>query len=225
MVDSGLIESDDGICRCFWYGGKDDYLEYHDHEWGRPVTDDRRLFEKICLEGFQSGLSWLTILRKRENFRAGFANFDFDAVAHFNKDDVERLVQDAGIIHHRGKIESTINNARRACEMRDEFGSLAAYFWAFEPAPDQRPSRLDHAILMTMGKTETSTAISKDLKKARLELRRPDHRLCLHAGNGDGQRPYRGMLRACGMRGRARRACPASEIRLMPRLAALRSMV
>ncbi len=165
MTDSGLIESDDGISRCFWYGGKDDYLEYHDREWGRPVTDDRRLFEKICLEGFQSGLSWLTILRKRENFRAAFANFDFDAVAHFDKEDVERLVQDAGIIRHRGKIESTINNARRACEMRDEFGSLAAYFWAFEPTPDQRPSRLDHATLMTMGKTETSTAISKDLKK------------------------------------------------------------
>ena len=165
MAENGLIESEDGVCRCFWYGGKDDYLEYHDREWGRPVTDDKRLFEKICLEGFQSGLSWLTILRKRENFRAAFAGFDFDAVAHFDKDDVERLVQDAGIIRHRGKIESTINNARRACEMRDEFGTLAAFFWAYEPTPEQRPKRIDHATLMTMGKTEVSTQFSKDLKK------------------------------------------------------------
>ena len=165
MADSGLIEGEDGKNRCFWHGGKEDYRHYHDQEWGRPVTDDRQLFEKICLEGFQSGLSWLIILRKRENFRAAFAGFDFDAVAHFDDTDVERLVLDAGIIRHRGKIVSTINNARRACEMRDAFGSLAAYFWAYEPTHDQRPSSLDRATLMTLGKTETSTAMSKDLKE------------------------------------------------------------
>ncbi|WP_419909820.1 DNA-3-methyladenine glycosylase I [Hoeflea sp.] len=165
MTDSGLIRGEDGELRCFWYGGKDDYLHYHDHEWGRPVGDDTRLFEKICLEGFQAGLSWLTILRKRENFRAAFAGFDFEKVARFDEADIERLVTDAGIIRHRGKISSTINNAKRAQELRDEFGSLAAYFWAFEPGPEDRPARLDHATLMTLGKTDVSTAISKDLKK------------------------------------------------------------
>ncbi len=165
MPDKGLIEGPDGRMRCFWYGDKDDYLHYHDHEWGRPVDNDIRLFEKICLEGFQSGLSWLTILRKRENFRAAFAGFDFDKVARFDDDDVERLVADAGIIRHRGKITSTINNAKRAIEMRDEFGSLAAYFWAYEPGPENRPERLDHETLMGLAKTDVSTAISKDLKK------------------------------------------------------------
>ena len=165
MSNSGLIEGEDGKLRCFWYGNKDDYLHYHDNEWGRPVDDDNRLFEKICLEGFQSGLSWLTILRKRENFRAAFAGFDFEKVARFGEADIERLVTDAGIIRHRGKIASTINNAKRALELRDEFGSLAAYFWSYEPGPEDRPARLDHATLMTLGKTEISTAISKDLKK------------------------------------------------------------
>ena len=165
MSEKGLMTGADGKQRCFWYGGKDDYLHYHDFEWGRPVKCDIRLFEKICLEGFQSGLSWLTILRKRENFRAGFAGFDFEKVARFDETDVERLVNDAGIVRHRGKIESTINNAKRALEMRDEFGSLAAYFWYYEPGADLRPDRVDYDTLMTMAKTETSTAISKDLKK------------------------------------------------------------
>ncbi len=162
---TGLIEGDDGQLRCFWHGGMDDYLAYHDIEWGRPVDDDVRLFEKICLEGFQSGLSWLTILRKRENFRAGFAGFDFHKVADFGDEDIERLLGDAGIVRHRGKIESTINNARRAVELQREFGSLAAYFWRFEPQPQDRPKKLDKATLFTLGKTETSTNISKDLKK------------------------------------------------------------
>ncbi|WP_343225664.1 DNA-3-methyladenine glycosylase I [Oricola nitratireducens] len=161
----GLIEGPDGKVRCAWHGNLDDYLAYHDREWGRPVDNDIRLFEKICLEGFQSGLSWLTILRKRDNFRAGFAGFDFEKVARFTGDDVERLVQDAGIIRHRGKIVSTINNARRALELRDEFGSLAAYFWTHEPPADERPAVLDWATLRAMPKTGTSTAISKDLKK------------------------------------------------------------
>ena len=161
----GLIEGPDGKVRCAWHGNQDDYLAYHDREWGRPVDDDIRLFEKICLEGFQSGLSWLTILRKRDNFRAAFAGFDFEKVARFTGDDVERLVQDAGIIRHRGKIVSTINNAKRALELRDEFGSLAAYFWTHEPPAAERPAVLDWATLRAMPKTGTSTAISKDLKK------------------------------------------------------------
>ncbi len=164
-MTTGLIEGADGVTRCFWAGDQEDYRRYHDNEWGRPVTDDRRLFEKICLEGFQSGLSWLTILRKRENFRAAFAGFDFDKVADFGAEDVERLLQDAGIVRHRGKIESTINNARRAKELIAEAGSLAAWFWRFEPSAGQRPPTLDRTTLATLAKTETSTLISKELKK------------------------------------------------------------
>ncbi|MEM1377523.1 MAG: DNA-3-methyladenine glycosylase I [Pseudomonadota bacterium] len=160
MTD-GLIIGEDGKVRCWWHDNKPDYLDYHDNEWGRPVTDDTRLFEKICLEGFQSGLSWLTILRKRENFRAGFDGFDFEKVAFYGDDDVERLVQDAGIIRHRGKIKSTINNAQRAIELRKEFGSLATYFWKWEP----KEQVVLKSISDVPGFTETSTAISKDLKK------------------------------------------------------------
>nr|WP_210320093.1 DNA-3-methyladenine glycosylase I [Pseudaminobacter soli] len=160
-----MLEGSDGVVRCFWAGDQDDYRRYHDEEWGRPVKDDRRLFEKICLEGFQSGLSWLTILRKRENFRAAFAGFAFERVAEFGEADVERLLNDPGIVRHRGKIESTINNARRAKELVVEAGSLAAWFWQFEPTDAQRPQRLDHAALIRLGKTETSTLISKELKK------------------------------------------------------------
>lgn len=163
-LPEGLVRGEDGKVRCWWHGGKPDYLTYHDTEWGRPVADDTRLFEKICLEGFQSGLSWLTILRKRDNFRAAFAGFDFEKVARFDEADVERLVGNAGIVRHRGKIESTINNARRAIEMRKEAGSLAAWFWAREPGPDERPVVADHATLTAMAKTPTSVAISKDLK-------------------------------------------------------------
>jgi DNA-3-methyladenine glycosylase I len=151
--------------RCWWCGEDELYVRYHDEEWGRPVTHDTRLFEKICLEGFQAGLSWITILRKRENFRKGFAGFDIKKVAKFTEKDVERLAQDAGIIRHRGKIESAINNARRALEMQKEFGSLAAYFWSWEPKAAERPKIYDAASLKAMGKSETSLAISKDLKK------------------------------------------------------------
>jgi DNA-3-methyladenine glycosylase I len=165
QVPAGLIRGEDGRLRCWWHGNKPDYLSYHDEEWGRPVTDDCRLFEKICLEGFQSGLSWLTILRKRENFRAAFAGFDLAQVAQFGDADIERLLADAGIVRHRGKIVSTINNAQRALELVAEKGSLAAYFWSFEPAPEDRPERCDHATLSVLGQTETSRAISKDLKK------------------------------------------------------------
>ena len=163
--ETGAMVGSDGVARCWWHGGLEDYTAYHDNEWGRPMGDDVRLFEKICLEGFQAGLSWLTILRKRENFRNGFAGFDFEKVALFEPSDVERLLTDTGIVRHRGKIESTINNAKRALELRDEFGSLAAYFWQFEPGPDDRPERVTREAVNAMGKTEVSTKVSKDLKK------------------------------------------------------------
>ncbi|MCT8267082.1 DNA-3-methyladenine glycosylase I [Afifella sp. JA880] len=161
----GLVREDDGQSRCFWCAGDPLYRAYHDREWGRPVEDDIRLFEKICLEGFQAGLSWLTILRKRENFRAAFAGFDFREVARFGEPEVERLVKDAGIIRHRGKIVSTINNAKRAIEIVEETGSLASFFWSFEPHEHARPERLDHATLVKLAHTEESAALSKTLKK------------------------------------------------------------
>jgi DNA-3-methyladenine glycosylase I len=165
MEKAGIIIGDDGRGRCFWHGGLEDYRRYHDEEWGRPVTDDFRLFEKICLEGFQSGLSWLTILRKRENFRAAFAGFDFDKVAEFGEEDIARLLADAGIIRHRGKIVSTINNAGRARELRDEFGSLAKFFWSFEPGTHERPEMMDLATLRANPTTPVSVLLSKTLKK------------------------------------------------------------
>lgn len=161
----GLTRGEDGLFRCWWHGGRDDYVAYHDNEWGVPVGNDHLLFEKICLEGFQAGLSWLTILRKRDNFREAFESFDFEKIARFDESDVERLVENAGIVRHRGKIVSTINNAKRAIEMVDEEGSLAAYFWSFEPSSEQRPAKLDHATLCSLAKTDISTQLSKDLKK------------------------------------------------------------
>ena len=152
-----LVSGDDRHDRCWWGTSTPDYVAYHDTEWGFGVDDDHRLFEKLCLEGFQSGLSWLTILRKRENFRAAFAGFDPRLVADFDENDVDRLLNDAGIVRHEGKIRSTINNASRALEMIDEFGSIAAYMWphaTFGDAPTEIPPT-----------TATSTAISKDLKK------------------------------------------------------------
>ena len=163
-MKKGLRE-DGGVVRCFWAGEHADYQHYHDEEWGRPVTDDHRLFEKICLEGFQSGLSWLTILRKREGFRRAFADFDFERVARFRPNKVEGLLQDTSIVRHRGKIESTLNNAKRARELVREFGSLSEYFWSFVPPKKERPRTMSHAALMKLTKTETSTRLSKDLKK------------------------------------------------------------
>ncbi len=163
MTDTGLQTNPDGVQRCWWCGDLPDYVAYHDSEWGRPVSDDTRLFEKICLEGFQSGLSWLTILRKRENFRAGFAGFDVEKVAKFGEKDVERLLDDAGIIRHRGKIEATINNAGAVRRLRDETGaSLAAYVWGFEPEDADRAVKSKSEV---PGKTAVSEALSKDLKK------------------------------------------------------------
>ena len=164
-MEDGLVTGDDGVTRCRWGDSPEIYRGYHDDEWGHPVDADRRLFEKLCLEGFQAGLSWLTILRKRENFRAAFAGFDFEKVAHFGDRDVARLLVDEGIIRHRGKIEATINNAQRAVEMVDAEGSLAAYVWQFEPEAKSRPRKLTWAKLMEMAQTPESTALSKDLKK------------------------------------------------------------
>lgn len=164
-MKDGLIKGEDGKLRCWWHGNDPLYVRYHDTEWGRPVSDDVRLFEKICLEGFQAGLSWLTILRKRENFRKAFAGFDHQKVARFTEKKVLRLLQDEGIIRHRGKIEATINNARRVDALVDEFGSLGAYFWRFEPEPGARPARINRKALLAMPVTPESVALSKDLKK------------------------------------------------------------
>ncbi len=157
----GILEGDDGVRRCWWVGSDPLYVSYHDTEWGFPVRDDTRLFEKLCLEGFQAGLSWITILRKRENFRRAFSGFDISTVAAFNHKDIERLLADAGIVRHRGKIESTINNAARALELTEEFGSLATYVWSYgaeaAPAPE--------SISDIPTRTATSTALSRDLKQ------------------------------------------------------------
>lgn len=165
MADDYLRINSDGIPRCWWPGDDDEYVRYHDEEWGRPVADDRRLFEKICLEGFQSGLSWITILRKRENFRRAFSDFDIDTVAAYDDADVTRLVNDAGIVRHRGKIEATINNAVRARELINEVGSLASHVWSF--ASDE-PLGRDGTPAHPSGLATTSpsaTALSRDLKR------------------------------------------------------------
>jgi DNA-3-methyladenine glycosylase I len=154
-----------GLQRCFWVDGSALYDAYHDHEWGRPVTDDIRLFEKISLEGFQAGLSWITILKKRENFRAGFDGFDFHKVARYTEADVQRLLADAGIIRHRGKIEAAINNAGRAIELQREFGSLARYFWQYEVDVSKRPKKVTVEVLRSFTTAPESVALSKDLKK------------------------------------------------------------
>ncbi|MFY7863708.1 DNA-3-methyladenine glycosylase I [Roseateles sp.] len=159
-ADTALYFPPDGQARCRWCAaapGDATYLHYHDTEWGFPVVDDRRLFEKLCLEGFQSGLSWRTILNKREAFRAAFAGFDFQQMARFDASDVERLLQDAGIVRHRGKIEAVINNAQRCVDLVAEQGSLARYIWRFEPAALDKP--------VPATESEASRALSKDLKK------------------------------------------------------------
>ncbi len=156
---SNTVAGPDGKPRCGWSSAAPEFFEYHDNEWGYPVDDDIRLFEKLCLESFQSGLSWRTILAKRENFRAAFSNFDFHTVAEFDQTDIERLLQDKRIVRHRGKIEAVINNAKRAIELVQEEGSLAAYFWSFEPSQE------------SMGKPQSastsseSVALAKALKK------------------------------------------------------------
>jgi DNA-3-methyladenine glycosylase I len=148
---------DDGKARCRWCAATPEYVAYHDTEWGFPVVDDRRLFEKLSLEGFQSGLSWRTILAKRDNFRAAFREFDFDRIARFGTRDVKRLLADAGIVRHRGKIEAVINNAQRARELVKREGSLAAFIWRYEPDKLRKPQ--------TASTSAESIALSKDLKK------------------------------------------------------------
>ena len=162
-VPEGISRGDDGVSRCAWGASHPLYIPYHDVEWGVPEGDDVRLFEKICLEGFQSGLSWLTILKKREAFREAFSGFDIDAVAAMGAVDVERLMGDAGIVRHRGKIEAALHNGRRAQVLREEAGSLAAYFWRWEPS--RRPEALDWATLRKLGKSAESIALARDLKR------------------------------------------------------------
>ena len=161
----GLVLHADGTARCWWAGTDPLYLRYHDEEWGRPVIDDNRLFEKICLEGFQAGLSWLTILRKRAAFRRAFAGFDVSRVARFGSRHVNRLLADSSIVRHRGKIESAINNAKCAERLMREHGSLAAYIWQWEPVAKSRPRRITKNTLMGLGVTPESIALSKDLKR------------------------------------------------------------
>jgi DNA-3-methyladenine glycosylase I len=163
VTAGGVVVGEDGVARCWWADSASEYRAYHDTEWGFPVDDDVRLFEKLSLEGFQAGLSWLTILRKREAFRSAFAGFDFNAVARFGPRDVERLLGDASIVRHRGKIEAVINNAQRAVELVDAEGSLAAYVWRFEP--DARLEALDRDGLRELATTAESKALAKDLKR------------------------------------------------------------
>jgi len=163
--DRSCFPGPDGRPRCFWAAGTPELLAYHDREWGFPVTDDRRLFEKLSLEGFQAGLSWLTILRKREAFRSGFDEFDAGKVARFTARDVRRLLSDAGIVRHRGKIEAVIGNARLVPELVEEFGSLSSYVWRFEPDPASRPRHLTLSVLRGMTTTEESRRLSADLRR------------------------------------------------------------
>jgi len=156
---STTILGPDGKPRCSWCGAAPEFLGYHDTEWGFPVGDDRRLFEKLSLEGFQSGLSWRTILAKRENFRAAFHDFDFDRIARYTQRDLDRLLKDAGIVRHRGKIEAVVNNAQRARELVEREGSLAAFVWRYEPDKKQLASP------QTVSTSAESLALSKDLKK------------------------------------------------------------
>jgi DNA-3-methyladenine glycosylase I len=161
----GLLLGDDNHVRCFWAGAAPGFAHYHDTEWGFPVDNDHKLFEKVCLEGFQSGLSWRTILNKRPAFREVFLDFDFERVARFGDQDVARLLTDARIVRHRGKIEATINNAQRACTMVDTHGSLGAFIWRHEPPPERRPNPVTKATLMAASKTAGSAQLAKDLKK------------------------------------------------------------
>ncbi|MDK9695935.1 MAG: DNA-3-methyladenine glycosylase I [Siculibacillus sp.] len=163
--EDGVAVGGDGRPRCWWPGDDELYRRYHDEEWGRPVGDDRRLFEKLCLEGFQSGLSWLTILRKRENFRRAFAGFDPERIARFDEQDMDRLLTDPGIVRHRGKIEAVLTNARGFLDLVDREGSFARFVWRFEPEAASRPPRITKAAVCAMSTTRESTALSKELRR------------------------------------------------------------
>ncbi len=165
MDTPGLTTDAAGHIHCSWRTSGPEYPRYHDDEWGVPVADDVQLYEKICLEGFQAGMAWITILRKREQFRAAFEGFDFRRVAQYGEADIERLMQDPGIVRNRAKIVSTINNARRACELVDETGSLARWLWAFEPGDEERPAVVDLAYWTGNPTSPASVRLSKALKK------------------------------------------------------------
>ncbi len=164
-LNNGLITGDDGHARCLWCGNDPLYVAYHDQEWGRPQTNDIRLFEKICLEGFQAGLSWLTILRKRENFRKAFDHFDFNKVALYDEDNVQILLKNQGIIRHEGKIRSVINNAQKTITLIEEHGSIAAFLEPFRQDLSTRPDVCSYDALKSITMTEESISLSKALKK------------------------------------------------------------
>lgn len=165
LLNKHLHRSEDGIIRCWWGNDHLDYIHYHDTEWGLPTGDDFKLFEKICLEGFQSGLAWLTILRKRENFREAFVDFDFNKIACFDNETISSLLNNKGIIRHRGKIEATVNNAHRALEIVEEFGSLSSYIWQWEPSSIESHIGKSEYMHPIPSITKTSQDLSKDLKK------------------------------------------------------------
>jgi DNA-3-methyladenine glycosylase I len=198
MTD-GIVRGDDGVSRCWWADSAPEYRAYHDREWGFPVADDVRLFEKLSLEGFQAGLSWLTILRKRENFRRAFAGFDFYAVARFDENDVARLLGDASIIRHRGKIEAVINNAGRAVELVDTEGSLAAHVWRFEPSSRGRRALRRGEV---PAQTPESLALAKDLKRRGWRFVGPTTVYAFMQAMG----VVNDHLSGCGARGEATRA-------------------
>ena len=190
-MSGDLVTGSDGLARCSWAPGTPELCDYHDSEWGMPVLDDGALFERICLESFQCGLSWLTVLRKREAFRAAFAGFRIEAVARFGETDVERLLADAGIVRNRGKITASIENARRALEAIEECGSLASLIWRFAPEPAAAPRSF--AELATV--TPESEALARELRAARFSLSRPDHGLRPDARLRADQRPPRRLPR------------------------------
>jgi DNA-3-methyladenine glycosylase I len=161
---SGVVIGEDGVARCWWSAADPLYRLYHDTEWGRPVADDDQLFERLSLEAFQSGLSWLTILRKRENFRRAFKSFDIETVARFNDRSIDRLLGDQGIVRNRAKIEATVNNARRCLDLVAEFGNLGGYVWRFEPDRQSRSIALDWETLVSHSEAAEAKAMSKDLK-------------------------------------------------------------
>ncbi len=206
---SNTIAGPDGKLRCGWCAAAPEFLHYHDTEWGFPVSDDRRLFEKLSLEGFQSGLSWRTILAKRDNFRAAFHHFDFERLARFGALDVERLLKNEGIVRHRGKIEAVINNARRARELVQREGSLATFVWRHEPAAEDARRSADG---IDLGDVDRAV---QGAEEAGLAVRGADDRLCIHAGDGAGQRPRSGVRRP--RRGRARAQALRAAARLTRR--------
>lgn len=163
-LPKGLIKDDDGKARCF-FATSELYRKYHDTEWGVPVDDDKVLYENICLEGFQAGLSWATILKKRGNFRDAFNGFDYNLVSKYTSTDVDRIMENAGVVRSKPKILSTINNAKRTIEVQKEYGSLAGFIWQFEPSPESRPKKFDKDTIMSITKTKESEALAKALKK------------------------------------------------------------